>query len=241
MSAVGIIPCRYKSARFPGKPLADINGKPMMWHVYQQASKARSLSKVYIATDDERIADACRSLGLSVVMTRPDHVTGTDRVAECVQQVDAEYYVNIQGDEPMIDPAAIDAVTLALKSCSDPQVMATNAYVPIAAPCDAVDTNIVKVLLARDSSALAYSRLPIPYPKGGQVTYLRQLGLYAFRKSGLLLFSEHVPGPVEDAEGVEMLRFLEHGYRVKMVEVADESVSVDTETDLNRVRALMAG
>lgn len=240
MSVVGIIPCRYKSVRFPGKPLADINGKPMMWHVYQQAAKARSLSAVYIATDDDRIADSCKSLGLNVLMTRSDHSTGTDRVAECANFLSAEFYVNIQGDEPMIDPEAIDAVAEAIRDCVDPQVMASNAYVPITSPCDAVDTNIVKVLLAKDSSALAYSRLPIPYPKGGAVTYLRQLGLYAFRKSGLLLFAEHTPGPVEDAEGVEMLRFLEHGYRVRMVEVHDESIPVDTESDLARVRAMMA-
>lgn len=240
MSIVGIIPCRHKSVRFPGKPLADILGKPMMWHVYQRARAAQSLDAVYIATDDERISSACKDLDIPVLMTHPGHSTGTDRVAECVRLVDAEFYVNIQGDEPMIAPDSIDAVALAILNSRDAEVMASNAYVAITEPSDAVDTNIVKVLLATNGTALAYSRLPVPFPKGEAVTYLRQLGLYGFRKSGLTLFAEHQPGAVERAEGVEMLRFLENGYRVKMVEVQEESISVDTEADLMRVRALMA-
>lgn len=240
MRVVGIIPCRYKSSRFPGKPLADINGKPMMWHVYQQARKSPALSETYIATDDDRIVAACTELGLKVLRTQEDHVTGTDRVAECAAQVDAEIYVNIQGDEPMIEPEAITAVAEAIVRCKDERVMASNAYVPILNPSDAIDTNIVKVTLALDSTAMAYSRMPIPFPKGCEVTFLRQLGLYAFRKSGLLLFAEHNPGPVECAEGVEMLRFVEAGHKVLMVQVKDNSVSVDTETDLTRVRKLMA-
>ncbi|MBR9973690.1 3-deoxy-manno-octulosonate cytidylyltransferase [Magnetospirillum sulfuroxidans] len=239
MKTVGVIPCRYKSVRFPGKPLADILGKPMMWHVYQQALKARTLDALYIATDDERIAAVCRELDLLVLMTGDNHSTGTDRVAECRDMVVADVYVNIQGDEPMIDPSAIDLVVNAIKQCDDPAVMASNAYTPISNPSDAVDTNIVKVSLTAAGNTMAYSRSPIPFPKSGEVRYLRQLGLYAFRRSGLLIFSEHQPGPVERAEGVEMLRFIEHGYHVKMVEVHDESLSVDTESDLHRVRALM--
>lgn len=240
MKVVGIIPCRYKSSRFPGKPLADIGGKPMMWHVYHQAMKSQMLQAVYIATEDSRIASACQSLGLNVLMTRDDHATGTDRVAECAGLVAADIYVNVQGDEPMIDPAAITAVAQAMIDCSDSAVMASNAYAPIEIPTDAVDTNVVKVLLARDNIAMAYSRMPIPFPKGRAVTFLRQLGIYAFRHSGLELFSRHVPGPVEEAEGVEMLRFLETGHKVLMVKVTDRSVAVDTESDLKRVRMLMA-
>ena len=240
MKVAGIIPCRYKSSRFPGKPLADIAGKPMMWHVYQQARKAQALDEVYIATDDDRIEAACRALGLGVLRTRDDHATGTDRVAECASLVDADIYVNVQGDEPMIEPEGIDAVARAIVDCADPAVMASNAYVPITNPSDAVDTNVVKLVLALDNTVMAYSRLPIPFPKGGEVRYLRQLGIYAFRRRGLELFASHRPGPVEDAEGVEMLRFLEAGHKVLMVEVRDRSVAVDTEADLARVRKLMA-
>ena len=239
MTTIGIIPCRYQSVRFPGKPLAEINGKPMMWHVYGQALKCPALDAVYIATEDRRIEDSCRELDLNVLMTRSDHPTGTDRVAECVAMVDADFYVNIQGDEPMIDPVAITVVVDSIRASTNPRVVASNAYARIESASDAVDVNNVKVVLAQDGTAMAFSRQPIPYPKGGEVVYLRQLGLYAFRKSALQIFSELIPGPVECAEGVEMLRFVEHGHQVQMIEVQDKSIPVDTEADLQRVRELM--
>ena len=212
----------------------------MLWHVYQRSLKSSKLDKVYIATDDELIRQACDGLGLNVLMTRKDHSTGTDRVAECLSQVQADYYVNIQGDEPMTNPDSIDAVVGALVDCRDERIVASNAYTPIGEPSDAINTDVVKVVLAVDETALAYSRLTIPYPKGDQPTYLRQLGLYGFRKEGLRLFADHVPGPAERAEEVEMLRFLEYGYKVLMVKVLDQGISVDTSADLARVRDLMA-
>jgi len=236
MKCVGIVPCRYGASRFPGKSLADIAGKPMMWHVYQQAKKCSLLSDVYIATDDERIQGVAIELGLNVLMTGSDHPTGSDRVAECVEQVDADVYVNIQGDEPMIEPEAITAVADALLHCDDASVIVSNAYTKMNRPSDVVDTNNVKVVLTLSSTAMAYSRTPIPYPKSGEVQYLRQLGLYAFRKSALEIFANTSPGPVEEAENVEMLRFLERGYSVLMVEVDDDSIPVDTPSDLERVR-----
>lgn len=239
MKTIGVIPCRYKSQRFPGKPLADILGKPMMWHVYQQAKKCPLLDAVYIATDDDRIEQACRELSLDVLRTRDDHVTGTDRVAECAERVEADIYVNVQGDEPMIEPGAISAVAAAIVKCTDSRVVASNAYTPFVNPADVIDVNNVKVVLAMDGSVISYSRLPVPYPKGTPAPYYRQLGLYAFRRSGLRIFAELSPGPVEAAEGVEMLRFVEHGHRVLMVEVEDKSIPVDTPSDLERVRALM--
>jgi 3-deoxy-manno-octulosonate cytidylyltransferase (CMP-KDO synthetase) len=240
VSIVGIIPCRYGAVRFPGKSLADIHGKPMMWHVYKQAEKAGQLDAVYIATDDERISSVCEALGLKFVMTRSDHASGTDRVAECAGLIDAEIFVNVQGDEPMIDPRAIDAVAEGIAKNSDASTMASNGYNELSNPTDVVDTNVIKVIMDRDGGALAYSRLPIPYPKGGPVQYLRQLGLYAFRKKGLEIFARHPPGPVEQAENVEMFRFLEHGYRVQMIRVPDdEGIPVDTPSDLDRVRAMI--
>lgn len=239
MKVVGIVPCRYNSSRFPGKPLADILGKPMMWHVYQRALESKCFEAVYIATDDGRIEKACRDLGLEVLMTRSDHFTGTDRVAECMDLVAADVYVNIQGDEPMIEPDAIAAVANALVTCDDPRVMASNAYVPFTVTGDVIDTNNVKVVLSTNDRALYYSRQPIPFPKSSTPDYMRQLGLYAFRRSGLQVFAEHEAGPIECAEGVEMLRFLEYGYQVLMVQVADNSIPVDTEADLARVVAMM--
>jgi 3-deoxy-manno-octulosonate cytidylyltransferase (CMP-KDO synthetase) len=240
MSVIAIIPCRYGAVRFPGKSLADIHGKPMMWHVYQQTKKVNSIDRVVIATDDERIERAGRDLGLETIMTRGDHFTGTDRVAECAGRLDADILVNVQGDEPMIDPDAIARVVQAIVDCDDPNVQASNGFNEIADPTDAVDSNVVKVITATNGNALAYSRLPVPYPRGLAVTFKRQLGLYAFRKSGLELFSKTAPGPLERAEGVEMLRFVEHGYAVRMVQVAnDDAISVDTPADLERVRDLM--
>ena len=240
MSVIAIIPCRYGAVRFPGKSLADIHGKPMMWHVYQQTKKVKSIDRVVIATDDERIEKVGRELGLEMIMTRGDHFTGTDRVAECAGRLDADILVNVQGDEPMIDPDAIERVARAIVDCDDPNVQASNGFNEIADPTDAIDNNVVKVITATSGNALAYSRLPVPYPRGQAVTYKRQLGLYAFRKSGLELFSKTAPGPLERAEGVEMLRFVEHGYGVRMVQVAnDDAISVDSPADLERVRALI--
>jgi 3-deoxy-manno-octulosonate cytidylyltransferase (CMP-KDO synthetase) len=239
MKVVGIIPCRYASSRFPGKPLALINDMPMMWHVYQRCLESGVLDEIYIATDDERIEAVAKRLGLQVVMTYGKHSTGTDRVSEVADIIDSDYYVNIQGDEPLIDPKAIELVVKGIVDCSDALVQASNAYAPLVNPSDIIDTNVVKVITDVDNHALAYSRQPIPYPKSGTATYLRQLGLYAFKKSGLQIFTEKQPQKMENVEGVEMYRLLEHGYRIKMIETMDDSVSVDTVEDLVRVQGMM--
>src|SRR5262245_2969394 len=178
----------------------------MLWHVFQQAKKAKSLDDVFVATDDERIAGACKDFGLPSIMTRKDHPTGTDRLVECIKTVDADIYVNVQGDEPMIAPEAIDIVAKAILKIDNPRVLASNGYKPIHDPAEVVNTNAVKVTMRPAGLALSSSRLPIPYPKYGAGEYNRQLGLYAFRKSGLETFASHRPGPIELAEGVEMLR-----------------------------------
>ena len=239
MKVVGVIPCRYASSRFPGKLLALINDKPMMWHVYQRCLESGVLDEVYIATDDKRIELEAKNLGLDVVMTSKIHSTGTDRVAEASRMIMSDFYVNIQGDEPLIDPEAIKLVTNGIVNCSDPLVQATNAYAPLTNPSDVIDTNVVKVIIDMESNALAYSRQPIPFPKSGAASYLRQLGLYAFKKSGLQIFSEQLPKHLEKTEGVEMYRLLEHGFRIKMIETNDDSISVDTLQDLARVKSIM--
>lgn len=237
---IAVIPCRYGAQRFPGKPLADIHGKPMLWYVYQQALKAPSIDEVLIATDDDRIRKSCEVLGLNVMMTRNDHVSGTDRVAECASQLDGDVFVNVQGDEPMIDPEAIERVARAMLDCKEETTLATNGFNELNAASDVIDTNVVKVIMRIDGRALGYSRMALPYPKGGKVQFYRQLGLYAFRREGLEHFSNNKPGPLEQAEGVEMFRFLEHGFDVKMVLTpSDEGIPVDTFSDLERVRAMM--
>jgi 3-deoxy-manno-octulosonate cytidylyltransferase (CMP-KDO synthetase) len=239
MSIVGIIPARFKSTRFPGKPLADINGKPMIWHVYKQSKQAELLDDLYVATEDHRILNTCKELNIKAILTSDLHSTGTDRVAECARTIDADYYVNIQGDEPMIDPCAIDMVARSLISEGDNNVMASNAFIPLLNPSDVIDTNIVKVVMSRSNIAMTYSRAPIPYPKEAYATYFKQIGLYAFTKEGIRLFDKTAPSNLEKIEGIEMLRLLENGCRVKMVEVHCETISVDTESDLIRVQNLM--
>lgn len=242
MKIVGIIPCRFGSVRFPGKSIALINGRPMVWHVYQQASKARLLDEVIVATDDERISGVCRRFDIPTIMTRKDHSTGTDRLAECVASIDADFYVNVQGDEPMISPAAIDLVTRAITRIEDQKVLASNGYKSIHDLDELVNPSAVKVTLTPEGTALAYSREPIGNQREGSIEYYRQLGLYAFRKAGLEAFAALRPGPIEQVVSVEMLRFLEHGFRVAMVRVPDDdAIPVDTLADLEKVSRMLAG
>ena len=236
MKIIGVIPCRYQSSRFPGKSLALINGKPMMWHVYQRALESNILDEVYIATDDQRIVKVANEHNLKTVMTSNKHETGTDRVAEVASQIQADYYINIQGDEPFIEPEAIKLVAQAIIDCDNPLVQAANAYTSIQDISDVVDTNTVKVIMDVNQRALAYSRQPIPYPKANTAKYSKQLGLYAFKQSGLQVFSENLPASLEKVEGVEMYRLLEHGYSIQMVKTNDVSISVDTPSDLKRVQ-----
>jgi len=236
MKIIGVIPCRYQSSRFPGKSLALINGKPMMWHVYQRALESNVLDEVYIATDDERIVKVANEHNLKTVMTSDKHETGTDRVAEVASQIQADYYINIQGDEPFIEPEAIKLVAQAIIDCDNPLVQAANAYTFMQDISDVVDSNTVKVVMDVNQRALAYSRQPIPYPKANTAKYSKQLGLYAFKQSGLQVFSENLPASLEKVEGVEMYRLLEHGYSIQMVKTNDGSISVDTPSDLKRVQ-----
>ena len=236
MKIIGVIPCRYQSSRFPGKSLALINSKPMMWHVYQRALESNILDEVYIATDDQRIVKVANEHNLKTVMTSNKHETGTDRVAEVASQIQADYYINIQGDEPFIEPEAIKLVAQAIIDCDNPLVQAANAYTSMQDISDVVDTNTVKVIMDVNQRALAYSRQPIPYPKANTAKYSKQLGLYAFKQSGLQVFSENLPASLEKVEGVEMYRLLEHGYSIQMVKTNDVSISVDTPSDLKRVQ-----
>ena len=239
MKTIGVIPCRYQSSRFPGKSLALINEKPMMWHVYQRVLESKVCDEIYVATDDQRIKNACNDLGIASIMTRADHQTGTDRLAEAANELEGDYYINIQGDEPSIDPEAIKAVALGIINCQDESVVASNGYALIENTADVLNTNIVKVIMNVKSNALAYSRQPIPYPQSGISKYYRQLGLYGFTKKGLEVFSRTIAGPIENSEQVEMYRFIENELKVVMIETNDDSISVDTQHDLSRVINLM--
>ncbi|MFD8011583.1 3-deoxy-manno-octulosonate cytidylyltransferase [Streptomyces sp. NPDC058955] len=229
---IAVIPCRWGASRFPGKPLAQLGNKPLFWHVHQRCMEAKRLDGVLVATDDERIEDACRELGIDCMRTG-DHPTGTDRVAECAQRLHADAYINVQGDEPFISPAAIDAVSEALEHLT-PGTLAVNAYAELDDASTVLDHNVVKVVVDADRHALMFSRQPIPYPRGARPKYLRQLGLYGLTGTALSLFRQLPHGPLERTEGIEMLRFIEHGHRVKMLPVMDDGLAVDTPEDLAR-------
>lgn len=245
MRCLGVIPARYASTRFPGKPLALLEGRPIIRHVVERCRQASRLSEVIVATEDERIAEAVRPWA-KVVMTRPDHPSGTDRVAEVAAQEACDGVVNVQGDEPLIDPEAIDAVAAAL---TDAEM--TTAATPLAAPEDLENPNVVKVVVNQAGEALYFSRWAVPYlrDKAGAppaerlaaFPFLHHLGLYGYRRETLLKLVRLPMSPLEKAERLEQLRALENGIRIRVVPVAHGSVGIDTPADLARVEAWLAG
>jgi 3-deoxy-manno-octulosonate cytidylyltransferase (CMP-KDO synthetase) len=240
---LGVIPARFASSRFPGKVLAEIAGKSMLQHVYERASLARYLASTIIATDDERIAATARGFGAKVRMTRSDHLSGTDRVAEAVSSEMAEIIVNIQGDEPLIDPDAIDAALLPM--VHDPDLKMCTLKKRIEDIREVHDANVVKVVTDHAGDAIYFSRCPIPYPGphmgqafGRSTTHYKHIGLYVYRRDFLLGYSALPVGPLETTERLEQLRALENGHRIRVVETDCESLGVDTPEDLERVLKL---
>jgi 3-deoxy-manno-octulosonate cytidylyltransferase (CMP-KDO synthetase) len=212
----------------------------MIEHVYRRAQASPVVSRVIVATDDLRIATTVNAFGGNVRLTRVDHQSGTDRLAEVVSTLDADVIVNVQGDEPLIDPRAIAE---AVAPFSDPSVPMTTLYRRIANPAELADPNVVKVVLDRGGYALYFSRAPIPHardPRGGWPPMYKHIGLYAYRRSVLLVLASLEPTPLERAESLEQLRALEHGIRIKAVETQYDSIGVDTPDDLEQVRRLFA-
>lgn len=210
-----------------------------MQHVWERASQARYLTDVVIATDDERIYDAARRFRARVTMTRADHFSGTDRVAEAASADSASVVVNIQGDEPMIDPAAIDAATLALLDDVDAPMATLKKE--IEDDGEIANPNVVKVVTSRTGDAIYFSRCPIPFARDGEpVVYYKHIGLYVYRRDFLLAYSSLPVGPLEQAERLEQLRALENGHRIRVTETDYESLGVDTPEDLERVSKLFA-
>ncbi len=238
MKTIGIIPARYGSTRFPGKPLADILGKPMIQHVWERASQAKTLEKVIIATDDERILKKAKEFGAEAVLTSPSLSSGTERVADAVKDLEVDIVANIQGDEPLIEPKAINEAIESL--VNDPKIpMATLAYKTTKKE-EIRDPNVVKVVFDKDNLALYFSRFPIPFSKEYSSLFYKHLGLYIYRKEFLAKLIQLGPSPLEKIEGLEQLRVLASGYRIKVVETEYDSIGVDTPEDLERVRALVS-
>ncbi len=252
MRTIGIIPARYASTRLPGKALALIAGEPMVWHVYCRAGEAQSLERVIVATDDERIRQAVLDRGGEAVLTRGDHVSGTDRLAEVAVGLDCDLVVNIQGDEPLMEPAVID--TAVAPFLTEPDLRMSTAATPIRSAQEYRDPAAVKVVLDERGDALYFSRAPLPYfrldsagegsdnafrdPATG-LTALKHLGLYVYRRETLLWLSGLPPTALERAEKLEQLRALGNGCPIRVVVVDYSPVGVDTPEDLNRVRELM--
>ncbi len=235
--AVAVIPARYASTRFPGKPLVDLAGKTMIERVVESARAAQTVSRVIVATDDERIARAVRGFGGEAMMTRSTHRSGTERLAEIASHVDADIFVNVQGDEPLLDPQSIDLAVAALAEDSDVRV-ATIAT-PIREPGPLGDSNVVKVVMDFDGNALYFSRAPIPWLRDAEEDfvprYFKHIGLYAFRRDALLEFPTLPPGELERAEQLEQLRWLENGVPIRIAQSEYDSLSIDVPEDVQRV------
>jgi len=244
MSVVCIIPSRYESSRFPGKPLADLCGKPMIQHVYERVLQSPLVSHAAVATDDERIYRAVRAFGGNAVMTASQHRSGTDRIAEAVSALglsDSDIVVNIQGDQPLFEPAQVGEVAKPL--LDDPAVSFSTLIYRIVREEEITHPNAVKVVFDRDGFALYFSRATIPFvrDRGRQATYYKHHGIYAYRKDFLMTFTRLEEGELEQLEALEQLRALEHGYRIKVVETTYDSVEVDTPAELERVRKILQG
>ena len=238
MKVIAVIPARYQSSRFPGKPLADLCGKPMIWWVCQQVRKVSEIDEVYVATDDARIADVCKEHGILSVMTRSDHGTSTERVYEVAQIIPADLYIVINGDEPLIDPQIIQAIIPRVKPEGD--FFVSNLMTEIKSPVEAVDFTNIKVVTDEDSNALFMSRSPIPYPKSSiDYKYYKHVGVLAYDIHALAFFANTPKGYNEKIEDVNELRFIEHGKKLKMIEVEAHSLSVDTPKDLEHVRKVI--
>lgn len=234
MRAIAIIPARYASTRFPGKPLAPLAGKPMIQHVYERAARTPGLAEVWVATDDVRIADAVRAFGGRVAMTGECR-TGTDRVYEASRALEADVVLNVQGDEPLIEPSVLEKL---LGAFADPAVQMATLKRPLH-PDEESNPNVVKVVCALDGDALYFSRARLPYPREPSTAFAH-VGVYAYRKEFLATVASLPTTPLERAESLEQLRVLEHGHRIRVVETDWTSLGVDTPEDLARAERLIA-
>jgi 3-deoxy-manno-octulosonate cytidylyltransferase (CMP-KDO synthetase) len=238
---VVVIPARYGSTRLPGKPLVSIAGKPMIQRVFERAKLAQCVNQVIVATDDERIVKAVEAFGGEARMTRSDHRTGTERVAEVAAHVEGDVFVNVQGDEPLLDPAAVDAAVTSL--LEDPPASIATVATPIKTPADIMDPNVVKTVLDFEGNAIYFSRAPIPWVREAAskvlARHLKHLGLYVFDREALLEYPTLPPGELERIEQLEQLRWLENGWKIRVAEVEHDAVSVDVPEDVARVEKLL--
>ncbi|HOO55752.1 MAG TPA: 3-deoxy-manno-octulosonate cytidylyltransferase [bacterium] len=232
--AIGIIPARYEATRFPGKPLFPIAGKPLIQHVYEQVLKADKLDRAIVATDDERIYEVVESFGGRVVMTRRDHATGTDRIAEVAQGEECDIIVNVQGDEPLMDPGLINRAVEHFGAI--PDFRFGSAMTPIETEEDIQNPNVVKVVVGQGGQALYFSRFPLPYRrKHTTIPVYQHIGFYVYSREFVLSYSKMSPTPLEQTESLEQLRAIENGIRIDMIETKYQGIGVDAPEDVARI------
>jgi len=246
MKVAAIIPARYASSRFPGKPLVDILGKPMIQRVYERVAQVSGISRVVVATDDPRIYDAVAGFGGQARMTRDDHPSGTDRLAEVAADLDDDLVVNVQGDEPLIDPRMVESALAPLRQNSS--IPMGTLKTPLQSAEEFLNPNVVKVVTDQEGFALYFSRAPIPHPRDfsnnppaefPRMVAFKHVGLYVYRRDFLLEFPRLQPTPLEELEKLEQLRALEHGIRIHVAFTDLVSTGVDTPADLEKVRAFL--
>jgi 3-deoxy-manno-octulosonate cytidylyltransferase (CMP-KDO synthetase) len=239
MKTIGVIPARWASTRFEGKVLADLNGKPMIQHVWERSKQSECLDDLIIACDDQRIVKAAEQFGAKVVLTDANHISGTDRIAEVVELLDGNIIVNIQGDEPLICPAIIDSLVKSLRD--DPSCSMGTIIKVINDKKELQDPNIVKVVINGEMNALYFSRSGIPYDREGEgeIIYYKHLGIYAYQREFLLSYKNLPKSNLEKAECLEQLRALEYGYRIKTVITDLDTIGVDTPEDLKKAELLL--
>jgi len=246
LHAVAVVPARYDSQRFPGKVLADLGGEPLIRRVYERAASARRVDLAIVATDSTRVAEACRSFTDSVRVSQSAHASGTDRVAEVARELDAEIFVNVQTDEPMMDPDLVDAL---IELVEREGVDFASAVAPIRDMADFVDPNVVKVVCDSAGDALYFSRAPIPWPRGSTVAAdapwppglraFKHIGIYAYRREALLALAALPRSGAEETESLEQLRVLDRGWKMRILEWDYQGIGVDTELDLDRLRSYL--
>lgn len=239
MKIIGVIPARYNSSRFPGKPLALIKGKPMIWWVYNQCCKADRLEAVIVATDDSRIEEACREMCIPVMMTSEDHKTGTERVAEIARKIHADVYINIQGDEPLISPGEVNDLMGIFQN--DDSVYFGSLRQKINDVESLVSTSIMKVVVDKNQNALFFSRNPIPsnLKEEAKVDVYRHVGIYGYKRNFLLEFANLPQSPLEIGESMEALRALEYGYDMRVIETQHSSMGVDLPEQIPEIERLI--
>lgn len=238
MKIIGIIPARYQSTRLPGKPIVDICGKPMIWWVYQQVVKVESLSEVFVAVDDARISDVCKKYGIPFVITRDNHVNHVTRLAEVAEKIEADYYVCVNGDEPLIQPDNIKNIIPDKLEKDD--VYAGYLMRNLTDPAETIDSSNIKLSVLKNGKCIYMSRTPIPYPKGTlNVVYKKLIGVECFNKKALEFYINTPMGELERIEDIDHLRFIENGKNVWLRLTESESLSVDTKNDLEKVREIM--